>query len=258
MTARGRIGANEAGGGGRLPIVFLHGVGSNKSLWAPQLAHFGKSRRALAFDYPGYGESEFMEGATRDDYAASVLAAMDTLEIGRAHICGLSLGGVIALAMHAAAPRRCTSLISADSFSVHPDGQSIYDRSVAASRSMTMRQLAEARAGTLLGSVAVDELRREVIDTMGAIDPAAYCLGAAAVWLTDQRERAIDVSLATLILVGDEDVITPPELSHELGGLIANSRVEVIPASGHLANAEQPVLFNDAIDRFLMKIETPA
>lgn len=256
-TARGRIGVEEAGGGHALPLVFLHGVGSDKSVWAPQLAHFGKSRRALAFDYPGYGESEFVEGATRDDFAASILAAMDALGIERAHICGLSLGGVIAIAMRAAAPRRCASLIIADSFAIHPDGQGIYERSVAASRAMTMQQMAEGRVGALLGSAATDELRGEVVATMAAIDPDAFRLGAAAVWLADQRDRAIEISVSTLILVGDEDGITPPVLSQELDRLIADPRLVVIPGAGHLSNAEQPDRFNRALDEFLREVETP-
>src|SRR4029453_15969902 len=94
-TARGRIGYSEAGGGDKMPIVFLHGVGSDKSVWRPQLAHFGQTRRAFSFDYPGYGESDLVEGATRDDYAAAILAAMDALGIEGAHVCGLSLGGVV-------------------------------------------------------------------------------------------------------------------------------------------------------------------
>ena len=257
-TALGRIGVVEAGGSEKLPIIFLHGVGSDKRVWTPQLAHFGKNRRALAFDYPGYGESEFAEGATRDDYAASILAALDELDIERAHICGLSLGGVIALAMNDAAPQRCASLIIADSFAVHPDGQGIYDRSVGASQSMPMREMAESRAGVLLGRASTDQLRREVIDTMAAIDPPAFCLGAAAVWLADQRDRAMAVDVPTLILCGDEDKVTPPALSEELSGLIADANVEIIPAAGHLANAEQPNLFNAAIDRFLTKVETAA
>ncbi|MEO7655439.1 MAG: alpha/beta fold hydrolase, partial [Sphingomicrobium sp.] len=105
------IGVIEAGGSDATPIVFLHGVGSDKSVWARQLAHFGQARRALAFDYPGYGESSFAAGTTRDDYAAAILGAMDALGIQAAHICGLSLGGVIAIAMHAATPSRCASLI---------------------------------------------------------------------------------------------------------------------------------------------------
>ena len=74
---------------------------------------------------------------------------MDALAIDRAHICGLSLGGVIAIAMHAAAPERCASLIIADSFAIHPDGQGIHDRSIAASQSMTMRELAALEAKNL-------------------------------------------------------------------------------------------------------------
>ncbi len=250
------MGVSEAGGGDALPIIFLHGVGSDKSVWWSQLDHYGANRRAIALDYPGYGESELVEGATRDDFAASILAAMDALGIDRAHVCGLSLGGVIAIAMHAAAPSRCASMIIADSFAVHPDGQGIYDRSVAASQAMTMRELAEARSGLLLGSAASDELRREVVETMAAIDPWVYRVGAEAVWLADQRDRASAISVPTLIIVGDEDGITPPSLSEELKQLIPGSRLEVIAASGHLANAEQPERFNDLVDRFLAEIET--
>jgi 3-oxoadipate enol-lactonase len=253
-TARGRIGYLAKGDGGAVPIVFLHGVGSDKSVWAPQLDHFGQTLRAVAFDYPGYGESEFAEGATRDDFAAAMLAAMDALDIGRAHICGLSLGGVVAIAMYHAARERCASLIIADSFAVHPDGQAIHDRSVAASQAMTMRELAEARTGFLLGTTAGEALRAEVIDTMAAIDPSAYRLGAAAVWLADQRDRVADINAPALILVGEEDVITPPMLSEELNRLIAGSRLETIVGAGHLANAERPRAFNVAIESFLAEL----
>src|SRR6478736_6152419 len=170
-TVRGRVGVTEAGSRERTPIIFLHGVGSDKSVWRPQLEHFGKARGAISFDYPGYGESGFINDATRDDFAAAVLAAMDSLGIERAHICGLSLGGVVAIAIHAALPQRCASLIIADSFAVHPQGQAIYNRSMAASDNM--RGLAEARVGALM--VSQDPaLRAEVIDTMAAIDPGAY------------------------------------------------------------------------------------
>jgi 3-oxoadipate enol-lactonase len=252
-TARGRIGYSETGGSGETPIIFLHGVGSDKSVWAPQLGHFGQSRRAIAFDYPGYGESEFVDGSTRDDFAASIFAAMDALDIGSAHVCGLSLGGVIAIAMHSVAPERCASLIIADSFAIHPDGQGIHDRSVAASQSMSMRQLAEARASVLLGSAATPDLLAEVVETMSRIDPAAYRLGAAAVWLADQRDRAAAIDVPTLVLVGDDDSITPPSLSEELLGMIAGSRLEVIEGAGHLANIEQPQAFNRAIESFLSR-----
>lgn len=254
-TSHGLVGFAERGGGAGLPIVFLHGVGSDKGVWRPQLAHFGAARRAVAFDYPGYGESDLLAGASRDDFAAAVLAAMDALGISRAHVCGLSLGGVIAIAMHSAAPRRCASLILADSFAAHPDGAGIYQRSTEASRSIGMRALAEARVDVLLGSAATRELRAEVVETMAAIDPEAYRIGAEAVWLADQRARAQAIGVPTLVLCGTEDAITPPALSEELAGLIPAAKLELIAAAGHLANAEQPAAFNAAIDRFLTDVE---
>jgi 3-oxoadipate enol-lactonase len=68
-TEYGEIGFEQAGGGDAVPIVFLHGVGSDKSVWRRQLEHFGTSRRAIAFDYPGYGDSDPAANASRDDFA---------------------------------------------------------------------------------------------------------------------------------------------------------------------------------------------
>lgn len=255
-TNRGKVDGTDTGGdSGRTPILFLHGVGSDKEVWAPQLAHYALGRRAVALSYPGYGESQFIEGATRDDFAAAVVAVMDSLSIDRAHICGLSLGGVIAIALHALSPSRCASLIIADSFAVHPDGQGIFDRSEAASRTIGMRALAEGRAGALLGRSAGIDVHRAIIETMSRIDPAAYVIGARAVWLADQRDRAAAINVPTLVLVGDEDSITPPALSEELASLIPGARLEVIEGAGHLANLEQPIAFNSAIDRFISEID---
>ena len=106
-------------------------------------------------------------GATRDDFAAAILAAMDALDVERAHICGLSLGGVVAIAMHAAAPERCASLILADSFAVPSRRPGIHERSVEASRAIGMRALAEARVGAAARQRRGDaDLRDEVIETM--------------------------------------------------------------------------------------------
>ncbi len=257
-TSVGRIGVSETGAGSATPILFLHGVGSDKSVWRPQLAHFGSSRRAIAIDYPGYGESELDAGATRDDFARAAFATLDALGIERAHVCGLSLGGIIAIAMHALAPARCASLILADSFAIHPDGQAIHDRAVAASHAMTMRDLAEARAPLLLGAAASDAIKREVIATMGAIESAAYRQGAAAVWLADQQTRAAAIDVPTLVLVGEEDRITPPSLSRALAEIVGSAAPHrppvtfvTIAQAGHLANLEQPVAFNAAVNRFI-------
>ena len=254
QTRAGLIGFEERGAGG-IPIVFLHGVGSDKSVWRPQLEHFARERRAIAFDYPGYGDSARAPAATtRDGFAAAILAAMDALNVERAHVCGLSLGGVIAIAMHAAASERCASLILADTFAAHPDGRGIYDRSVAGSAGM--RAFAEARADFLLAQPADPAVRAEVVETMSRIGPAAYVIGAEAVWLADQGGRVRGIKVPTLILCGDEDKPTPPALSLELHAIIAGSRLEWIAGAGHLTNLEQPAVFNRLVGEFLAEVES--
>jgi len=251
LTSSGTsIGYAEAGRSDRTPIVFLHGVGSDKSVWRPQLGHFGQERRTLAFDYPGYGDSDpAPEGTSRDDYAAVIVSALAELGITRAHICGLSLGGVVAIAIHHAAPGLCASLILADTFAVHPDGRAIYERSLAGS--LDLPAMAEARADVLLAQPADAQVRREVVETMSRIDPAAYRIGAEAVWLADQRDRAAAIDVPTLVLVGELDLVTPPDLSNELVDLIPDARMQVIRGAGHLANLERPIEFNAAIDAFV-------
>lgn len=249
------LGYTEAGAGDSTAIVFLHGVGSDKSVWHPQLDHFRKTRRAIAFDYPGYGESDPAPvGTTRDDYAAAILSAMSELGIERAHVCGLSLGGVIAIALHHAAPERCLSLILADTFSVHPDGPAIYERSVGASGDM--RAMAEARVDVLLAQPADPAVRSEVVETMARSDPAAFRIGAEAVWLADQAARAQSIAVPTLVICGTEDRVTPPALSRVLTQLIPGARYEAIERAGHLTNLERPDEFNGLVEAFVDEVDS--
>ncbi|MEG3155933.1 alpha/beta fold hydrolase [Sphingomonas sp. RB1R13] len=250
-TSLGIIGVDEQGSDG-VPLVFLHGVGSDRSAWAPQLAHFGMARRTIAFDHPGYGESDPArpsDEAPHDRFAAAILAALDALEIGQAHICGLSLGGVVAIALAALAPGRVASLIIADSFLAHPDGPAIVERSVAAS--CDMAALARARVPVLLGAGADPSLVAELEQVMAQIDPAAFRLASRAVWAADQRERATAISVPTLVICGSEDRVTPPALSEAVTSAIDRARLVMIQAAGHLPNLEQAALFNFALDRFL-------
>ena len=247
------IGYTASGGGEATPIVFLHGVGSDKSVWRPQLGHFGPTRGAIAFDYPGYCDSDpAPQGATRDDYAAAILSAMRELGIERAHVCGLSLGGVVAIAMHHSAPDRCATLILADTFAVHPDGRAIHERSLAGSGDLPA--MAEARVDVLLAQPADPAVRREVVETMSRIDPAAYRIGAEAVWLADQRGRAAVIDVPTLVICGIEDKVTPPALSEELASLIPDARLQLIEGAGHLGNLEKPAEFNRMVEDFIERL----
>lgn len=255
-TTWGRVGCSVQGSGG-VPVLFLHGVGSDRTAWDGQLEYFGAERTAIAVDMPGYGESEAgnLEVEGREDFARSALAVLDALGIAQAHVCGLSLGGVIALALAALAPDRVASLALADSFARHPEGAAILERSLGGAAALGMGGLAENRAGALLAQPAEPDVHRRVVETMARIDPAAYARAAEAVWLADQRREAASVSCPALILYGSEDRITPPALSEELKRLIPHAGLIEIAGAGHLPNLEQPAIFNRVLAAFLSDLE---
>jgi len=91
---------------------------------------------------------------------------------------------------------------------------------------------------------------------MSRIDPAAYRIGAEAVWLADQRDRVGAIRVPTLIICGEDDKPTPPELSCELHSMIPGSRLAMIPNAGHLTNLEQPEAFNALVDALLAEVES--
>jgi 3-oxoadipate enol-lactonase len=253
-TAAGLVGAEVRGEGGT-PLLLLHGVGSDRTAWTPQLERFGQERLTIAVDHPGYGDSAIQPGATREDFARTALALLDALEIEQAHVCGLSLGGIIALSMYGQAPGRIASLVLADTFARHPEGEAILKRSLAGASQLGMAGLADSRADALLAKPADPALRTQVVETMSRIDPDAYATAAEAVWLADQRRVAAQVRCPTLIMCGAMDRITPPDLSEELKELIPGAGLIEIAGAGHLSNLEQPAIFNRVLEAFLSEMD---
>ena len=162
---------------------------------------------------------------------------------------------VVALAMFGLATERVAGLVLADTFARHPEGAAILQRSLAGADELGMAGLADSRADALLTQPADSAVRREVVDTMSRIDPAAYARAAEAVWLADQRATVAAVSCPTLILYGSEDRITPPSLSEELKSLIPHAGLIEITGAGHLPNLEQPAIFNRVLAAFLADVE---
>jgi 3-oxoadipate enol-lactonase len=245
-----QIGYNERGAGDTL--IFLHGVGSDKSVWDRQLEYFAPRWRAIALDYPGYGESSLPErGLDRASLAAYVLGALDALNVDTAHVVGLSMGGVIALELALRVPARLRSLVLADTFAWHPDARAIMERTRAALATVTMREFAEQRVDLLLAPGATPDLRAEVIETMARIDKRTYAWASAAVWTPDYRADLVRIELPALVLVGEHDRPTPPALSEALQAGLPSARLQLIDGAGHIANIDQPTAFNTAIEDFL-------
>lgn len=257
QTAQGQIGYLAEGTGEAL--VFLHGVGSDKNVWAAQIAHFSPAWRTIALDYPGYGESDLpAQDLDRPAIAAALWAALDALGVAQLHLAGLSMGGVLALEMRRQQPARIRTLILADTFAWHPQAAMLVERSHTAIQQMSMREFAAARVGGLLAPTATEASKAAVIHQMGGIDKRTYYWSTLAVWTPDYRTDLAQITQPTLILVGEHDHVTPLALAEELHAGITGSQLVVIPAAGHISNLDNPTAFDAAITAFLANQATDA
>jgi 3-oxoadipate enol-lactonase len=237
-------------------LFFLHGVGSDKAVWDEQLTHFGaRGYRAVALDYPRLRRIRFAASdPDRARIASYIFAALDELKITTAHVVGLSMGGVIALEMWRQQPARLRSLVLADTFANHPEGDAILQRSLDGMTRLGMREFAEGRVGAVLqprSRAGTQTARRR---KYGAHQHALLHVGVGAVWTADYVADLTNISTPALVVVGEHDGLTPVALSEKLHKGIRNSRLEIIPAAGHLANLDNPAAFNEALAEFFQSV----
>jgi len=246
-----RIAYDLAGSGP--PIVFLHGVGSNRQTWRAQIEAFSATHTAVAIDARGYGDSWTRPGTvSMARFAADTAAVIQAVGGGRAHVCGLSMGGIVALHLWRDHPEVVLSLVLADSWAWHPAAAAGQDARLAAIDANDMASLARIRMPAVYGPGAAPPLVQRGVDTFASLDKSVYRAATAELWGVDMRGVAGSVTVPTLVLVGEHDSIAPPHLSRELAALIPGAQLVVIPDAGHLPNEEKPAAFNQAVRSFLL------
>ena len=240
------------------PIVLIHGYPFNRTLWNEQVAALSTSYRVIVPDLRGFGESEASPGpATMNRLAQDVAQLMDHLEISRAVIGGLSMGGYVALAFYKQFPSRVRAFVLADTRAQADTEEAKQTRAQQAEKALAegMAGIADAMLPKLLTPETVSkrpEIVKRVRDMMLKTKPE----GAASVLLgmaerDDQTELLSRITTKTLILVGAEDAITPPADSEKMHNAIAGSRLVVLENAGHVSNLERTEEFNEALMDFL-------
>lgn len=246
LAAAMRLACDMAGRGE--PIVFLHGVGSDRSTWRPQLREFGRDRLAVAADLRGHGGSPAAaDTITLEGMAGDVAELIDGLGLGPAHVCGLSMGAIVALVLWRDRPDAVRSLALADSWAWYPEAAAGLPARLLAIDATPLPELARTRMTTVLAPDADPELLERSIAVMAAKDPACYRRSNEVLWGVDLRVVAATVAVPALVLVGELDRITPPGLSRELAELVPGAALAVLPGAGHLSNEENPDAFNRAL-----------
>jgi pimeloyl-ACP methyl ester carboxylesterase len=241
------------------PLVLLHAFPLNRAMWRPQVAALRDRFTVITPDLRGFGESDPPAGSmTMDDYAADVLALMDALGYERAAVGGCSMGGYVLFRVVAAALDRVSTLIIADS-RAEPDTEEGRQRRVATIERIQREgpsAWVEEFTGTLVGPTTRTQrpgVMAAVRQIIGTPDPRGLTAALSAMAARpDSRPLLPSIRVPVLVIVGEEDTLTPPASSEAMAQAVPAARLVKIPGAGHLANLEAPEAFNRAVREFLL------
>mgnify|MGYP006267483793 CR=1 FL=1 len=248
---------------GTRTLILIHGFPLSADMWLPQLARVPLGWRFVAPDVRGFRgagpayEDAFLQGATVDDYASDVLELMDHLDLRRAAIGGLSMGGYIAMAVALRAPQRVSHLVLADTKMTADTDEIRTARD--ATRALVEREGPPAIAAQMLPRLVGETTRREQPDLNDALRhlitmnrTESIVGGITALKARPDRSAALaTLTMPTLVICGAEDVMTPPSDSEAIARTIPGAKLVILPRAGHMANMEQPTAFNAALEEFL-------
>jgi pimeloyl-ACP methyl ester carboxylesterase len=264
---RAQLNVRMHGSAQKQTLVLLHAFPLHGGMWSEQMEAPGESWRVLAPDFRGFGASEVGQGQYAIDFFVDDLFAIldaPALKIEKRPVvaCGLSMGGYVLLRAVEREPERFRALVLADTKSGADDDQGKLKRldAVRTIRREGVAAFAKGFAQNALGPTTRSE-RPEVGDTvidMITSNPTVGMVGAqlAMAARTDTTAALARIEVPTLVVVGAEDTLTPPELSKQMASEIEGSQLEIIPGAGHLPALETPDAFNEALKRFLDGLET--
>jgi len=253
-----RIAIDHLGNG---PLVlFMHGIGGNRTNWHDQLPVFGEKFHAASWDARGYGASDDYDGALNfGDFGGDIIRVLDHFNSERAHLVGLSMGGLIAFDFHASHPDRVATLTICDSMpgmtglSAEARREFIRIRQEPLLNGKEPRDIAPMVAKTLVGKSAQPGSFERLVASMSALHKDSYLKTIVATTNYARKLELENIRVPTHIVVGEEDTLTPPALSRAMAARIPDARLTVIKGAGHLSNIEQPEAFNEAVLAFLLE-----
>ncbi|MEO5582229.1 MAG: alpha/beta fold hydrolase [Saprospiraceae bacterium] len=248
-------------GEGDVPILFIHGFPFDKSCWDPQMSFLRHHHRVISYDIRGFGKSTSgLAAPSIALYADDLIVFMDQLGIKVVIACGISMGGYILMNAVSRFPERFKALILCDTQCIAdtPETKAKREESIIQVESGKLSEYADQFINKVFqqdngksNSFLVTRTKAIITST----SPESVAAGLRALMERDDMCTWISlIPVPSLIICGEEDILTPPRQSELLYYQIEQSELYLIPQAGHLSNLEQPQLFNNRINQFIAKV----
>jgi 3-oxoadipate enol-lactonase len=247
------------------PIIFIHGFPFSHKMWTftdSQTELLANTNRVIAYDIRGHGESEVGTGHyTIEFFVDDLIGLMDHLAIHKAILCGLSMGGYIALRAFERHTDRILGLVLCDTKS-EPDTNEAKIKRSAAIKNIQINGIKAFAADYVKNVFTPESLDRRqdavkmiqsIIERTSPISIFGSLLALAS--RTDTTSSLATIQCPTLILVGEKDLLTPPSAAQIMKSKIPNSELQVIPNAAHMSNLENPEIFNKHLLEFVTKVK---
>jgi 3-oxoadipate enol-lactonase len=236
-------------------IVFLHSLGTDHRLWKYQFEALRDQAPVLvALDARGHGKSTWNSGIDLELWVEDISVVLDSLKLNKVILCGISMGGVEAMAFAQRYPERVSGLILADTFAK-------IDPSQVGNKIKLTGGVAKEQGMTLYADTYLDQtlstspralaIREDLHCAIAGMDAEAYYQSAEACFSADVESGLEQLHIPALVMIGDDDQKTPIGLSQTIADKIAGSALRVVPQARHLSNVDNPDEFNQCVKDFL-------
>ena len=242
-------------------IIFIHGFPFNKSMWKLQLEELKDNYRVISYDIRGHGNSDAGTGDFSIElFVKDLLNMMDALKIDKTVLCGLSLGGYIALNAVENFPERFKALILSDTQCTAdtPEAKEKRIKAIDSINKAGVKKYADesiknlfAPESFMLRKAEIAAVREMIVNT--SEQSLCNTLNALSV-RKETCSKLTEIKMPVLILVGKEDKITPPAAAQFMFEKIQGSFLKIIEHAGHLSNLENPGEFNIQLKKFIASV----
>lgn len=242
-------------GSGKDVIVLLHAFPLHSGMWSRQVAALSPKFRVIAPDYPGLGRSTPRpEPTTMESLAEQVLGVLGGLQVDRAVVAGLSMGGYLAFELYRRRPGLFRGLALCDTRAGADTAEGAAGRETFARNALEkgLHWVADEMTPKLLRPNPDPAAVKEIRHLIGQGTPAGVAAAQRGMARRpDSGPTLATITCPTLVVVGAEDGLTPPAESEKMAAAVKGSRLVKIPGAGHMANVENPAAFDEALLSFV-------